>query len=44
MKNELEKINEIVSLNTFSIDKLSSIQANKLDNLKNAISERLDEM
>jgi len=44
MKNELEKLNEIVCINAFSIDKLDSTQAERLDNLKNDISERLHEM
>lgn len=44
MKTELRKLNETVSLNTFSIDQLNSSQTDKLNDLKNDISERLDEI
>ena len=44
MKKELEKLNEIESLNTFSIEKLNSIQIDTLNDLDSDILERLDEL
>ena len=44
MKLELEKLNEVVNLNTFSINQLSSTQESKLNNLGNNISKRLKEI
>jgi hypothetical protein len=44
MKTELKKLNEIVILNTISLDKLNSTQVNKLNDLNRDILERLDEM
>jgi HEAT repeat protein len=44
MKKELEKLNGIESLNTSSIEKLFSIQADKLNDLTGNILERLDEI
>jgi hypothetical protein len=44
MKEELEKLSETEDLNTLSIEKLDSVQAEKLNGLKNTILERLDEI
>ncbi|WP_255334373.1 HEAT repeat domain-containing protein [Methanosarcina sp. KYL-1] len=44
IKKELEKLNEVVNLNTFSIDKLNTSQAEKLNELKNDLIERLEEI
>ena len=44
IKTELGKLNGTVSLNTFSVDKLNFTQIDKLNNLNNDISERLDEI
>jgi len=44
MKEELEKLSKIEGLNTLSIEKLDSTQAEKLNGLNNDILERLDEI
>jgi len=44
MQTELEKLNKIVSRNTFSIDKLNFTQVNKFNDLGNDISKRLKEV
>ena len=44
MKEELEKLNEIEDLNTLSIEKLDSTQAEKLSGLNRDILERMEEV
>jgi hypothetical protein len=44
VKKELEKLNEIVSLNIFYVDKLNSTQVDKLNDLKNDMKERFKEI
>jgi HEAT repeat protein len=44
MKKELEKLNEIKSLNTLSIEKLNSIQVDMPNNLDSDIQDRLDDL
>ena len=44
MKKELEKLSEMVHLNTLSIDKLNLTQAENLSYLKNDLIERLEEI
>jgi len=44
IKQELEKLNEIVKLNEFSLDELNSTHANELNGLKNDLMKRLTEI
>ena len=44
MKEELKKLNEIEDLNTLSIEKLDSTQAEKLSSLNRDILERMEEV
>ena len=44
MKEELEKLNEIRSLNKFTLEKLNTSQAEKLNELNSIILERLNEI
>ncbi|WP_229390419.1 HEAT repeat domain-containing protein [Methanosarcina sp. DH2] len=44
IKEELEKLSKIEGLNTISIEKLDSIQAEKLNGLNNDIFKRLEEI
>ena len=44
MKEELEKLSKIEGLNTLSIEKIDSIQAEKINGFNNNILGRLDEI